>query len=56
MNEIKLKMLIKFDQIKVLEDFYNNSKLIKPNKRIYLDLEVSDLELQNLVDKIYEKN
>jgi hypothetical protein len=31
MNEIKLKMLIKFDQIKVLEDFYNNSKLIKPN-------------------------
>lgn len=23
MNEMKLKMLIKFDQIKLLEDFYN---------------------------------
>lgn len=23
MNEVKLKMLIKFDQIKLLEDFYN---------------------------------
>jgi hypothetical protein len=23
MNELKLKMLIKFDQIKLLEDYYN---------------------------------
>jgi len=32
MNELKLKMLIKFDQIKVLEDFYNNSKQIRPEE------------------------
>jgi hypothetical protein len=24
MNELKLKMLLKFDQIKLLEDFYNH--------------------------------
>jgi hypothetical protein len=27
MNELKLKMLIKFDKIKLLEDFYNVSSL-----------------------------
>lgn len=56
MNELKLKMLIKFDQIKVLEEFYNNSNQIRPEDRIHLDLEVNEFEIQELVDKIYEKN
>ena len=32
MNELKLKMLIKFDKIKLLEDFYNVSTLISPSR------------------------
>lgn len=56
MNELKLKMLINFDQIKVLEEFYNNSNQIRPEDRIHLDLEVNEFEIQELVDKIYEKN
>ena len=56
MKKLKLKMLIKFDQIKVLEEFYNNSNQIRPEDRIHLDLEVNEFEIQELVDKIYEKN
>ena len=41
MNQLKLKMLIKFDQIKVMEDFYNLS-LGEDDEPIYLDLEVSE--------------
>ena len=56
MNELKLKMLIKFDQIKVLEEFYNNSNQIRPEDRIHFDLEVNEFEIKELVDKLYEKN
>lgn len=56
MNQQKLKMLIKFDQIKVVEEFYNNCHQEQPGEQIHLDLEVSDLELQELVETIYKKN
>lgn len=43
MNELKLKLLIKFDQIKVLEEFYNGNN--EPEKQIHLEIEVSDNSL-----------
>jgi len=44
MNEVKLKMLIKFDQIKLLEDFYNQrmEELGQADRKIYLDVELDD--------------
>lgn len=43
-------MLIKFDQIKVIEDFYNSYFEQQPEEQIHLDLEISEFELQDLVD------
>ncbi len=45
MNQMKLKMLIKFDQIKVIEDFYNSYFEQQPEEQIHLDLEISEFEL-----------
>ncbi len=56
MNQMKLKMLIKFDQIKVIEDFYNSYFSEEPHEQIHLDLEVSETELQELVETIYKRN
>ena len=38
-------MLIKFDQIKVIEDFYNSYFSDEPDQQIHLEFEVSDVEL-----------
>ena len=53
---MKLKMLIKFDQIKVIEDFYNAYHQEQPHEQIHLDLEVSDEQLQDLVEKVYKRS
>lgn len=56
MNQLKLKMLIKFDQIKVIEDFYNSYFHDQPSQQIHLDLEVSEHELQQLAETIYRRS
>lgn len=56
MNQMKLKMLIKFDQIKVIEDFYNSYFEQQPEEQIHLDLEISEFELQDLVEQIFRRN
>lgn len=54
-NEEKLKMLIKFERIKLLEDFYNVSvfhnllQKYHQDEQICLEIEVSDQEVQDLV-------
>ena len=56
MNEIKLKMLIKFDQIKLLEDFYNQEMDNRgtPERKIYLDVELDDSQLRYIVERLYK--
>lgn len=54
MNELKLKLLIKFDQIKVLEEFYNGNN--EPEKQIHLEIEVSDNSLQELAELIHTRS
>jgi hypothetical protein len=44
-------MLIKFEKIKVLEDFYNKYHKDDP---IYLEIEVTDEEMHQTIDKINE--
>lgn len=43
MNQQKLSMLIKFDKIKFLEDFYNMSRINrnKENECIKLDVDIN---------------
>lgn len=47
MNQQKLSMLIKFDKIKFLEDFYNMSRINrnKENECIKLDVDINQQEL-----------
>lgn len=59
MNELKLKMLIKFDKIKMLEDFYNVSGYsclskqgCNPEKQIFLEIEVSEQEMRETAIKV----
>jgi hypothetical protein len=44
-NEMKLKMLIKFDQIKFLQEFYNQNFEGSPEQQIRLDLDVDEYML-----------
>lgn len=54
MNEQKLKLLIKFDQIKVLEEFYNRSTELE--HQIHLEIEVSENHLQEIAELIHTKS
>ena len=56
MNEMKLKMLLKFDQIKLLEDFYNYHHADDPEKQIHLDVEVDERQLKIIVEKLHSQN
>ena len=56
MNQSKLKMLIKFDQIRVMEEFYNSYFHDQPSQQIHLDLEVSESELIKLAETIYRRS
>lgn len=47
-------MLIKFDQIKSIEDFYN--QYFDHDEQIHLDLEINDNELQQLVEQIHRRS
>jgi|688.fasta_scaffold227251_4 hypothetical protein len=57
-NEMKLKMLIKFDQIKLLEDFYNKQMDLakQPDRKIYLDVEIDEVQLRYIVERLYKQN
>ena len=53
MNQQKLKMLIKFDKIKFLEDNYNQSVLLRnndPTQMIRLEADVDQGELFRLAE------
>ena len=53
MNQQKLKMLIKFDKIKFLEDNYNQSVLLRnkdPSHMIRLEADVDQDELFRLAE------
>ena len=39
-NEMKLRMLIKFEQIKMLEDFYNMHHADQPDQLVNLEVEL----------------
>eukprot|EP00347_Sterkiella_histriomuscorum_P019040 403343196 len=52
MNEQKLKMLIKFEKIKQLEDYYNQRN---PQNQVALDLEISDEEMFQALSKFREQ-
>jgi len=54
MNQMKLKMLIKFDQIKILEEFYN--RYAELNNQIHLELEVPETDLHEIVELIHTKS
>ena len=48
-NQLKLKMLLKFDKIKYLQDYFNSTR---PNKKkVDLSIELNDQELTDLVMK-----
>lgn len=53
MNQQKLKMLIKFDKIKFLEDFYNFHK-IGSGEEIHLDAEVDNSEMIKASELVYK--
>jgi hypothetical protein len=55
MNQQKLRMLIKFDKIKFLEDFYNEHKFAinEPKDAIRLDIEVDQHLLLSFCTSIY---
>ena len=50
MNEQKLKMLIKFEKIKLLEDFYNKYNTEQP---ICLEIEIKEDEMRQTALKVY---
>ena len=52
MNQQKLKMLIKFDKIKFLEDYYNSNQRDEENY-IHLDIELDQDELFKLAENIF---
>ena len=58
LNEMKLKLLIKFDQIKLLEDYYNQQMEAagQPDRRIFLDVELDDSQLRYIVERLYKQN
>lgn len=64
MNQQKLKMLVKFDKIKYLEDFYNQQKYREgqesgsqqPADQIKLYIEIDDGEMIRLAERIYLNN
>lgn len=53
MNQQKLKMLIKFDKIKYLEDFYNSQR---PEEQIHLDVEVDQQEMVRVAEKVFRNH
>jgi len=56
MNEMKLKMLLKFDQIKLLEDFYNYHHAHDLPAQIHLDVEVDQHQLKIIVETLHKQN
>lgn len=54
MNKQKLKLLIKFDQIKVLEDFFNQYS--ESEQQIHLDVEVSDDHLLEIAELVHNRS
>lgn len=58
MNEVKLKMLIKFDQIKLLEDFHNEHMDSQgtPERKVCLDIELDDTQLRYIVERLHKQN
>ena len=55
-NEMKLRLLIKFEQIKVLEDYYNRHHSDAFEKQIHLDIELDDEQLRQIVVQLYSKH
>ena len=49
MNQMKLRMLIKFDKIKYLEDFYN----YRSQTQINLDMDIEQPEMIKFSEKVY---
>ena len=49
LNQQKLRLLLKFDKIRFLEDFYN----MRENGEINLDVELEQGELYNLAEKVF---
>lgn len=54
-NEMKLRLLLKFEQIKILEDYYNQQHAYAAEQQIHLDIEVDDNQLQQIVYQLYKK-
>ena len=48
MNQMKLRMLIKFDKIKYLEDFYN----YRSQTQINLDMDIDQPEMIKFSEKV----
>ena len=46
---MKLRLLIKFEQIKLLEDYYNRQHLDSFEKQIHLDIELDEDQLRQIV-------
>ena len=53
LNEMKLRLLVKFDQIKLLEDFYNRHS--DSQQHMQLDMELDDEQLKAIVDQLHLK-
>ena len=53
---MKLRLLIKFEQIKVLEDYYNRHHSDAFEKQIHLDIELDDEQLRQIVVQLYSKH
>ena len=53
---MKLRLLIKFEQIKVLEDYYNRHHSYAFENQIHLDIELDDEQLRQIVVQLYSKH
>ena len=49
-------MLIKFEQIKMLEDFYNMHHADQPDQQVNLEVELDSNQLQAIVEQLYKQH
>ena len=54
-NEMKLRLLIKFEQIKVLEEYYNRNHSEAYDEQIHLEIELDDEQLRQIVLQLNAK-
>ena len=50
---MKLRMLIKFEQIKMLEDFYNMHHSDQPEQQVNLEVELDQEQIRLIAKQIY---